>query len=119
MAAPGRAGAARGARGACRAAFPRLGERDPLKVLGVGAGASYDEVALARDCLLEAYGGEPEAREAIELAHDKVIQVGPLPTTPHPTPPPNRSPPPPSSPPLPPCPGSTALGPSLPVVPRG
>ena len=89
MAAPGRAGAARGARGACRAAFPRLGERDPLKVLGVGAGASYDEVALARDCLLEAYGGEPEAREAIELAHDKVIQVGPLPTTPPPTPPPS------------------------------
>jgi len=54
-------------------AFPRRGERDPWKVLGVARDATGDEVSVARDWLLEEYNLDPEGCEAIEIAHDKVI----------------------------------------------
>jgi hypothetical protein len=53
--------------------FPRLKEKDPYRLLGIGAEASYDEVQEARSFLVEEYKGHKMSVEAIDIAHDKII----------------------------------------------
>ena len=53
--------------------FPRLREKDPHKLLGIGSEASYEEVQEARAFLVEEYKGNKASVEAIEIAHDKII----------------------------------------------
>merc|ERR1712176_405263 len=53
--------------------FPRLKEKDPYKLLGIGAEASYDEVQEARNFLVEEFKGHKMSVEAIDIAHDKII----------------------------------------------
>lgn len=53
--------------------FPRIKEKDPHKLLGIGSEASYDEVQEARLFLVEEYKGHKMSVEAIDIAHDKII----------------------------------------------
>ena len=53
--------------------FPRIKEKDPYKLLGIGAEASYEEVQEARVYLVEEYRGHKMSVEAIDIAHDKII----------------------------------------------
>jgi len=55
--------------------FPRHKEKDPYKLLGIGAEASYEEVQEARAYLVEEYKGNKMSVESIEIAHDKIISM--------------------------------------------
>ncbi|KAG2452529.1 hypothetical protein HYH02_002767 [Chlamydomonas schloesseri] len=54
--------------------FPRLGERDPYRLLGLGKDAAFEEVQDARNYLYELYRWHEPSREAIELAFDRITQ---------------------------------------------
>lgn len=54
--------------------FPRIKERDPYKLLGIGREASFEEVQDARNYLYEQYKQHEPSRESIELAFDSILQ---------------------------------------------
>ncbi|GIL70110.1 hypothetical protein Vretimale_3377 [Volvox reticuliferus] len=54
--------------------FPRLKERDPYRLLGLGRDAGFEEIQDARNYLYEIYKWHEPSREAVELAFDTVIQ---------------------------------------------
>eukprot|EP00879_Flechtneria_rotunda_P027640 GHRR01029617.1.p1 GENE.GHRR01029617.1~~GHRR01029617.1.p1 ORF type:complete len:246 (+),score=39.37 GHRR01029617.1:210-947(+) len=54
--------------------FPRRGERNPYRLLGVSRDASFEEIQDARNYLYEQYKWHEPSREAIEMAFDGLLQ---------------------------------------------
>eukprot|EP01023_Acetabularia_acetabulum_P048703 TRINITY_DN5160_c0_g2_i2.p4 TRINITY_DN5160_c0_g2~~TRINITY_DN5160_c0_g2_i2.p4 ORF type:complete len:291 (+),score=61.38 TRINITY_DN5160_c0_g2_i2:47-919(+) len=53
--------------------FPRIGESDPYRVLGISTEADFEEVQDARNFLYDQYKQEERSREKIEWAFDKIL----------------------------------------------
>eukprot|EP01024_Parvocaulis_polyphysoides_P061166 TRINITY_DN6749_c0_g3_i1.p2 TRINITY_DN6749_c0_g3~~TRINITY_DN6749_c0_g3_i1.p2 ORF type:complete len:297 (-),score=41.94 TRINITY_DN6749_c0_g3_i1:574-1416(-) len=53
--------------------FPRIGEKDPYRVLGISTDADFEEVQDARNYLYNQYKPHEASREKIEWAFDKIL----------------------------------------------
>ena len=54
--------------------FKRMNERDPYRLLGITRDADYEEIHGAFVYLTEEYAMHEPSREAIDVAHDKILK---------------------------------------------